>query len=140
MLRTAILRSAAAATRVAVRPVPQIASRVTIAPVMRTTSFAPKAVAWQGIRCYAAGGSLDKEEVYERIRQLLAAFDKVNDPKNIKETAHFSNDLGLDSLDTVEVVMAIEEEFSIEIPDKDADNIHSIDKAVEYILSQPDAY
>ena len=43
----------------------------------------------------------------------------------IKPTAHFANDLGLDSLDTVEVVMAIEEEFSIEIPDKDADGIHS---------------
>ncbi|KAI9149975.1 Acyl carrier protein [Paramyrothecium foliicola] len=43
----------------------------------------------------------------------------------IKATAHFANDLGLDSLDTVEVVMAIEEEFSIEIPDKDADTIHS---------------
>ena len=43
----------------------------------------------------------------------------------IKATAHFANDLGLDSLDTVEVVMAIEEEFSIEIPDKDADAIHS---------------
>lgn len=77
MFRTAILRSAAAATRVVVRPVPQIASRVAIAPVMRTTSFAPKTVVWQGVRCYAAGGSLDKEEVYERIRQLLAAFDKV---------------------------------------------------------------
>jgi len=44
----------------------------------------------------------------------------------------------LDSLDTVEVVMAIEEEFSIEIPDKEADAIHSVDKAVDYILSQPD--
>jgi acyl carrier protein len=43
----------------------------------------------------------------------------------IKGSAHFANDLGLDSLDTVEVVMAIEEEFSIEIPDKDADSIHS---------------
>lgn len=46
-------------------------------------------------------------------------------PLQITPTAHFSNDLGLDSLDTVEVVMAVEEEFSIEIPDKDADTIHS---------------
>ncbi|KAJ9131705.1 hypothetical protein NKR19_g9478, partial [Coniochaeta hoffmannii] len=63
----------------------------------------------------------------------------VQDPSKITSTAHFANDLGLDSLDTVEVVMAIEEEFSIEIPDKDADTIHSIDKAVEYITNQPDA-
>lgn len=46
-------------------------------------------------------------------------------PFQIKASSHFANDLGLDSLDTVEVVMAIEEEFSIEIPDKDADTIHS---------------
>lgn len=46
----------------------------------------------------------------------------------------------MDSLDTVEVVMAIEEEFSIEIPDKEADAIHSIDQAVNYIIAQPDAH
>lgn len=58
----------------------------------------------------------------------------------ISATSNFANDLGLDSLDTVEVVMAIEEEFSIEIPDKDADSMHSIDQAVDYICAQPDAH
>lgn len=53
----------------------------------------------------------------------------------IKPTAHFANDLGLDSLDTVEVVMAIEEEFSIEIPDKDADAIHSGEFSSLFLLS-----
>ncbi|MCJ1412071.1 Acyl carrier protein, mitochondrial [Ptychographa xylographoides] len=71
---------------------------------------------------------------------LLKNFDKVSDASQLSNTSHFANDLGLDSLDTVEVVMAIEEEFSIEIPDKEADTIHSIDKAVEYILAQPDAH
>jgi NADH dehydrogenase (ubiquinone) 1 alpha/beta subcomplex 1 len=141
MLRTAILRSAALATRTAVRPIPAAAARrLAVAPAPRIASFVPKVAAWQAVRCYASGSSLDKTEVYERIKQLLSGFDKVNDPSNITESAHFANDLGLDSLDTVEVVMAIEEEFSIEIPDKDADNIHSVEKAVEYILSQPDAH
>ncbi len=63
---------------------------------------------------------------------------QVKDSEKLSNTSHFSNDLGLDSLDTVEVVMAIEEEFSIEIPDKEADSILSIDKAVSYILGQPD--
>lgn len=54
--------------------------------------------------------------------------------------AHFVNDLGLDSLDTVEVVMAIEEEFTVEIPDKEADEIKSARQAVEYINSRKDAH
>ncbi|KAL2129837.1 hypothetical protein VTI74DRAFT_7249 [Chaetomium olivicolor] len=139
MFRAAILRSAAAASRTAMRPIPSAAARRVALAAPRIASFAPKTVAWQAVRCYASGSSLDRTEVYERIKQLLSGFDKVNDPSNITESAHFANDLGLDSLDTVEVVMAIEEEFSIEIPDKDADTIHSVDKAVEYILSQPDA-
>ncbi|KAK5281528.1 mitochondrial acyl carrier protein [Exophiala xenobiotica] len=71
---------------------------------------------------------------------LLKNFDKVTDASKISGTSHFQNDLGLDSLDTVEVVMAIEEEFSIEIPDKEADAIHSVDQAVTYITAQPDAH
>jgi len=71
---------------------------------------------------------------------LLKNFDKVTDASKITGTSHFQNDLGLDSLDTVEVVMAIEEEFSIEIPDKEADAIHSVDQAITYITAQPDAH
>ncbi|KAK1254780.1 hypothetical protein MKX08_008775 [Trichoderma sp. CBMAI-0020] len=138
MFRTAILRTSASAVRAAVAR-----------PAIRTTALmaAPRAVAapvrvqsLMGVRMYSAGGGLNKEEVEGRILSLLQGFDKVNDTANIKPTAHFANDLGLDSLDTVEVVMAIEEEFSIEIPDKDADTIHSVDKAVEYIINQPDAH
>lgn len=53
--------------------------------------------------------------------------------------AHFKNDLGLDSLDTVEVVMALEEEFGFEIPDNEADKIDSIKVAVDFIASHPQA-
>ena len=57
----------------------------------------------------------------------------------MKESSHFVNDLGLDSLDTVEVVMAFEEEFGLEIPDKDADKILTCTDAIQYISSHPNA-
>ncbi|KAI1367600.1 acyl carrier protein-like protein [Xylaria arbuscula] len=135
MLRTAIFRSAAAASRVA-RPV---AARPAFAMPRATAMQTSRIAAVPAVRMYSAASGLKKEEVEGRIMGILSGFDKVNDPSNIKPTAHFSNDLALDSLDTVEVVMAIEEEFSIEIPDKDADAIHSVNQAVDYILSQPDA-
>ncbi|KAI3319834.1 acyl carrier protein-like protein [Xylariaceae sp. AK1471] len=138
MFRTAILRSAVTASRVVARPV---AVRSAFVIPRAAAAFAPasRLAAIPAVRMYSAASGLKKEEVEGRIMGILNGFDKVNDPSNIKPTAHFSNDLGLDSLDTVEVVMAIEEEFSIEIPDKDADGIHSVNQAVEYILSQPDA-
>lgn len=53
--------------------------------------------------------------------------------------AHFKNDLGLDSLDAVEVVMALEEEFGFEIPDNETDKIDSVKVAVDFIASHPQA-
>ncbi|KAJ5537013.1 Acyl carrier protein (ACP) [Penicillium tannophilum] len=139
MFRSAIVRSLrASAPRVAVKtPAPfQIRS----SPIaVRASKFTPCFVN-QGVRCYSAPAGLNKSEVEGRIVNLLKNFDKVSDVNKINGVSHFSNDLGLDSLDTVEVVMAIEEEFSIEIPDKEADQIHSVEKAVEYILAQPDAH
>jgi NADH dehydrogenase (ubiquinone) 1 alpha/beta subcomplex 1 len=55
----------------------------------------------------------------------------------VTPTASFQKDLGLDSLDTVEVVMAFEEEFAIEIPDADADKISSVADAVAFVSSHP---
>ncbi|KAJ5585105.1 uncharacterized protein N7459_004905 [Penicillium hispanicum] len=139
MLRSAIVRSLrASAPRAAIKtPAPfQIRS----SPVaVRASQFTPCFVS-QTIRSYSAPAGLSKNEVEGRIVNLLKNFDKVSDASKISGVSHFSNDLGLDSLDTVEVVMAIEEEFSIEIPDKEADQIHSVEKAVEYILAQPDAH
>ncbi|PYH99260.1 acyl carrier protein [Aspergillus ellipticus CBS 707.79] len=137
MFRSAIVRSLRASVPRAVKtPAPfQIRS----SPVARPAQFAPR-FAYQGVRLYSAPAGINKEEVEGRIVNLLKNFDKVTDASKITPASHFANDLGLDSLDTVEVVMAIEEEFSIEIPDKDADSILSVDKAVEYILAQPDAH
>jgi NADH dehydrogenase (ubiquinone) 1 alpha/beta subcomplex 1 len=141
MLRNALFRSAPRAAIAAARPVVCRRTLVTAAAKPTVAAMVPRlhSLRVTGVRMYSAGGALNKEEVEGRIISLLEGFDKVNDASNIKGSAHFANDLGLDSLDTVEVVMAIEEEFSIEIPDKDADSIHSVEQAVQYILNQPDA-
>ena len=55
------------------------------------------------------------------------------DPEEVTLEASFVNDLGADSLDTVELVMALEEAFKIEISDEDAEKIHSVGDAVRYI-------
>ena len=60
--------------------------------------------------------------------------DKLGVEKNkVTPEANFINDLGADSLDQVELIMELEEEFSIEIPDEDAENITTVSAAVEYI-------
>ena len=53
------------------------------------------------------------------------------------QNGHFQKDLGLDNLVKVETVMALEEEFKLEIPDKEADRIDSCSLAIEYISSHP---
>lgn len=57
----------------------------------------------------------------------------------VTPSADFNRDLGLDSLDTVEVVMAFEEEFCVEIPDAEADKILSTSDAIKYISGHPQA-
>ena len=72
----------------------------------------------------------------------MSTFDKVKDviidklgveEESIQTESHFVNDLGADSLDTVELIMEFEEEFGIEIPDDDAEKITTVGSAVEYI-------
>jgi NADH dehydrogenase (ubiquinone) 1 alpha/beta subcomplex 1 len=57
----------------------------------------------------------------------------------VTPNAHFQKDLGLDSLDTVEIVMAFEEELGFDIPDNEADKIDSIKTAVDFVASHPQA-
>ncbi|KEF52584.1 NADH dehydrogenase (ubiquinone) 1 alpha/beta subcomplex 1 [Exophiala aquamarina CBS 119918] len=133
MLRTGAVKALQAITRIQVpRQLPAFRSQIS-SSYLQSSRIAP-AFSVPSIRCYSASAGLTKPEVQGRIMDLLKNFDKISG------TSHFQNDLGLDSLDTVEVVMAIEEEFSIEIPDKEADAIHSVDQAVTYIVAQPDAH
>ena len=72
--------------------------------------------------------------VEERVKQIIV--DELGvDEGEVTANARFIDDLGADSLDTVELVMRFEEEFGIEIPDEDAEKITRVKEAVEYIES-----
>ena len=76
--------------------------------------------------------------IEERVKKIVAEQLGVKEDE-IQNSASFVEDLGADSLDTVELVMALEEEFNIEIPDEDAEKIAKISDAVEFIQAQNDA-
>jgi acyl carrier protein len=72
-------------------------------------------------------------EVSEKVKQIIV--DQLGiGPEQVKPEASFIKDLGADSLDIVELVMAMEEEFEIEIPDEEAEKIKTVQNAVDYIV------
>ena len=73
------------------------------------------------------------ENVFEKIRDIIAEQLGVEDPETITSETTFIDDLGADSLDIVELIMALEEEFDIEIPEAEAEKITSVGDVVEYI-------
>ena len=73
-------------------------------------------------------------DIETRVKEIIVEQLGV-DPSEVVTGASFINDLGADSLDTVELVMAFEEEFGIEIPDEEAEKIQSVGHAVEYIVA-----
>lgn len=77
-------------------------------------------------------------DIAARVKKIVVEQLGVDEDK-VTDNASFVDDLGADSLDTVELVMALEEEFGIEIPDEDAEKISSVDQAIEYISNQSQA-
>ena len=71
-------------------------------------------------------------EIFDRVKKIIINHLGVEEAK-VNETANFIDDLGADSLDQVELVMAFEEEFGIEIPDEAAEKITTVSSAVKYI-------
>ena len=72
------------------------------------------------------------EEVFEKVKEII--MEQLNSPENtVTLEASFIDDLGADSLDIVELIMALEEEFDMEIPDADAEKIVTVNDVVEYI-------
>ena len=78
------------------------------------------------------------ENIEQRVKKIIAEQLGVNDAE-IKNESSFVDDLGADSLDTVELVMALEEEFETEIPDEDAEKITTVQQAIDYVTSHSKA-
>ncbi|KAF1086732.1 Acyl carrier protein [Sporotomaculum syntrophicum] len=72
-------------------------------------------------------------DVFERVKDIIVEQLGV-EPEDVKPEASFVDDLGADSLDIVELVMALEETFDLQIPDEDAEKIHKVGEAVQYVL------
>ena len=78
---------------------------------------------------------MKKEEVLARMKEIITDRLDVEEDQIVPE-ATFVEDLGADSLDIVELIMGIEEEFDIEIPDEDAEKLTSVGEAMNYTLSK----
>jgi acyl carrier protein len=74
-----------------------------------------------------------KEEIFEKVRDIVATELEV-DKEQVVMGARYIEDLGADSLDTVELVMALEDEFGTNIPDDEAEKLTSIESTVQYIV------
>ncbi|XP_062444092.1 acyl carrier protein, mitochondrial [Rhea pennata] len=103
-------------------PLPQVA--VTAGPLCRRFSDLPP---------------LTLEGIRDRVLYVLKLYDKI-DPAKLTVESHFMKDLGLDSLDQVEIIMAMEDEFGFEIPDADAEKLMCPQEIVDYIADKKDVY
>lgn len=81
---------------------------------------------------------MDRNGVLEKVTGIVAEQLGVK-VEEVNEASKFQEDLGADSLDTVELVMALEENFSIEIPDEEAEKITTVKDAVDYIIKNSKA-
>jgi acyl carrier protein len=85
-----------------------------------------------GQRKSEIGGSINMSETADRVKKIVVEHLGV-EPDKVTEDASFIDDLGADSLDIVELVMAFEEEFGVEIPDDAAEKITTVHDAIDYI-------
>uniref|UniRef100_A0AA82N8I4 Acyl carrier protein n=1 Tax=Schistosoma mansoni TaxID=6183 RepID=A0AA82N8I4_SCHMA len=90
-------------------------------------------------RFFAHGIPLTKTMIEDRVMLVLRLYDKI-DPYKIALNSRFNEDFGIDSLDHVELVMAIEEEFNIEIPDMDSQRFLSPQDIIQYLCDRHDVY
>ncbi len=78
---------------------------------------------------------VSREEIVEKVRKVISSQLEVEEEKVVPD-ASVIDDLGADSLDIVEIVMSLEEEFGIEIPDEDAEKLSRVKHVVEYLATR----
>ncbi|XP_048407649.1 acyl carrier protein, mitochondrial-like [Stegostoma tigrinum] len=109
----------------------------------RVVDVAPRAQSCslflQSLRHYGDLPPLSLDSIQERVLYVLKLYDKIN-PDKLLLSSHFMKDLGLDSLDQVEIIMAMEDEFGFEIPDVDAEKLMTPDEIITYIADKKDVY
>ncbi|XP_032104421.1 acyl carrier protein, mitochondrial-like [Sapajus apella] len=90
-------------------------------------------------RQYCEAPPLTLEGIQDHVLYILKLYDKI-DPEKLSVNSHFMKDLGLDNLDQVEIIMAMEDEFGFEIPDLDAEKLMCPQEIVDYIADKKDVY
>ncbi|XP_034567386.1 NADH:ubiquinone oxidoreductase subunit AB1b [Notolabrus celidotus] len=136
------LSSAHPALRVSVVPSAATHRPVSFAAASRRTRWLGQSpIPSVGVQCRQYGDlpPLTVDSIKERVMCVLKLYDKIN-PEKLVTTSHFMKDLGLDSLDQVEIIMAMEDEFGFEIPDAEAEKLMSPEEIVQYIADKKDVY
>ncbi|XP_028176635.1 acyl carrier protein, mitochondrial isoform X1 [Ostrinia furnacalis] len=93
----------------------------------------------QRIQQYSGAPKLSPQQIEDRVMKVCKAYDKLCG-RQLSVDSHFMTDLGLDSLDHVEVIMAMEDEFGFEIPDGDAERLVRPRDIIQYIADKEDVY
>ncbi|CAL0334545.1 unnamed protein product [Lupinus luteus] len=112
-----------------------ILSRVNLRTCTEKRFFAANKSMHGQLRCWCSSPSASSDLILDQVIALTKKYDKI-DPSKVTETADFQKDLNLDSLDRVELIMALEEEFSVEIPDDKADKLTCCADVAKYIASE----
>eukprot|EP00090_Calanus_glacialis_P024275 TRINITY_DN376_c0_g1_i1.p1 TRINITY_DN376_c0_g1~~TRINITY_DN376_c0_g1_i1.p1 ORF type:complete len:161 (+),score=43.91 TRINITY_DN376_c0_g1_i1:37-483(+) len=91
------------------------------------------------VRFYSGQEPLNLQFIHDRVMLVLNLFDKIDNDKLTAES-HFINDLGLDSLDHVEIILQIEDEFGFEIPDDHGEKLFNAQQIARYVADHQDIY
>ncbi|NXW19861.1 ACPM protein, partial [Circaetus pectoralis] len=112
-------------------------------PLLAGLLQVPRA-AWPPCRRFSDLPPLTLADIKDRVLYVLKLYDKIDPEKasgaGLTAESHFMKDLGLDSLDQVEIIMAMEDEFGFEIPDGDAEKLMCPQEIVDYIADKKDVY